>query len=291
MNSERIESSIDVDRMKNAVVTSVGGCYGLCDGLVRDTLGKLNMIDFDHVDSSNPARQDFNSADLGQHKVKAAASGYLRINPELEIQCYTRDYCSFSPDEMDELFGDTDLFIFATDSFIAQAKGNVDVMRMNKPAIWIGLYREGRAGEIIYHVPGVTEACYRCICVDRYNAFYSKPANVHVGSSGATIHDLRFIDSIAGSLAVGILTRGAPNRFGQLIDKLGNRNLIQVRMDPDYRLGDKDIFGKYLGNNPANFSFNSIALTMERESDCPDCRSLHQKSQTLERGNYESEDH
>jgi len=42
-------------------------------------------------------------------------------------------------------------------------------------------------------------------------------------------------------------------------------------MDPDYRLAGKDIFAQYLGDHPANFSFTTIALPMERDEDCPDC--------------------
>jgi len=96
-----------------------------------------------------------------------------------------------------------------------------------------------------------------------------------VSSNGGTILDLHLVDAIAGQIAVGILTRGADNRYGKLIDKLGNRNLLQVKIDPDWRLGDKDIFRRYLGDHPANFSFTTIALPMERDKNCPDCAHLY----------------
>ena len=186
-----------------------------------------------------------------------------------------RDYCEISQQEHDTLFGHTDLFIFGTDYFPAQARGNFEATRINKPAIWIGLYQGGRAGEIIYHVPGVTEACYRCICSSRYRAFYSNPTSVTVSSDGGTIFDLHFVDAIAGPLAAGIITLGADNRIGRLIEKLGNRNLLQMKLDPDYTLGSKDIFRNYLGNHPANFSFTTITLPMERDPNCPDCSAQH----------------
>ena len=59
--------------------------------------------------------------------------------------------------------------------------------------------------------------------------------------------------------------------MGQLIAKLGDRNLLQIKIDPDYRLGNQDIFGRYLGNHPANFSFTTISLPMEHDDNCPDC--------------------
>jgi len=72
--------------------------------------------------------------------------------------------------------------------------------------------------------------------------------------------------------------------FGSGSTGLGNRNLLQVKNDPNYKLNGKDIFRQYLGDHPANFSFTTIALPMEREIDCPDCAHLHpevdsQKSQ------------
>src|SRR5207237_1945613 len=132
--------------------------------------------------------------------------------------------------------------------------------------------RAGRAGEIVHYVPGITPACYRCVCSARYKAFetqgLSRDNGMHIPSTGGTILDLHLTDAIAGQIAVGILTAGADNRMGRLIRQLGNRNLLQVKIDPEYRLVGKDIFGQYLGNHPANFSFTTLALPMEPELDC-----------------------
>ena len=276
MNFDRILPTIDVDVMQQSHVTIVGGATQLARDLVHSGIGAVTVVDFDRVDGSNPARQDFYSTDLGRYKVEATAADLRRINPELEIECQARDYCAFSQEEHDALFGHTNLLVYGTDFFPAQARGNVEANRLGKPAIWIGLYRGGRAGEIVYYVPGVTEACYRCICGSRYQAFAAGGANI--SSAGGTILDLHLVDAIAGEIAVGILTRGAENRMGRLIEKLGNRNLLQVKIDPDYRLGDKDIFSQYLGDHPANFSFTTIALPMEREANCPDCACRHETS-------------
>jgi hypothetical protein len=275
MNFDRISSTIDVNIMQQSHVTMIGGAYGLCKDLVRCGLGSLTIVDFDSIAATNPARQDFYTSDLGKYKVEAVAAELKKINPSVEIEYHIRDYCEISQQEHDTLFGHTDLFIFGTDYFPAQARGNFEATRINKPAIWIGLYQGGRAGEIIYHVPGVTEACYRCICSSRYRAFYSNPTSVTVSSDGGTIFDLHFVDAIAGPLAAGIITLGADNRIGRLIEKLGNRNLLQMKLDPDYTLGSKDIFRNYLGNHPANFSFTTITLPMERDPNCPDCSAQH----------------
>lgn len=275
MDFSRINSSINTDMMQDSKVTIVGAPVGLTYDLARCGLGAVALVDFDRISASNPARQDFNSTDIARHKVDAIAEYLKKINPEIEVDGYILDFCSISPEEIERLFGDTDLFIFATDFFPAQARGNIIALQLNKPAIWIGLYRGGLAGEIIYYFPGVTPACYRCICSSRYNAFNRGGASV--SSDGGTIFDLHLVDSIAGHISLGILNRGADNRYSSLIDQLGNRNLLQVKNDPSYTLNGKDIFKQYLGDGSENFAFTTITLQMDRELDCPDCAHLHQQ--------------
>lgn len=289
MNFDRIRPTIDVDRMQKSHVTIVGGAYGLAKDLVHSGLGALTYIDFDRIDATNPARQDFNATDVGQYKAEALAASLRLINPEVKVDCLLRDFCEFTEEEIDLHFGQTDLLIMATDAFPAQARGNLEALRLGKPAIWIGLYREGRAGEIVHYVPAVTPACYRCVCIERYKAFAAQavgePNRTQVSSVGGTIFDLHLIDAIAGQIAVGILTAGADNRMGRLIRQLGDRNFLQIKNDPTYKLGDKDIFAKHLGSSAANFSFTTIALKMEPESACVDCaahRAKKDKSECVE---------
>ena len=269
MNFNRIRPTIDVERMQQSHVTMVGGAFGLMNDLVRCGLGSLSICDFDHVSASNPARQDFDSRAIGLQKVTVAAEMFRRTNQDSLVETFARDFCSFTPEEIDEHFGHTDLFIFAADFFPAQARGNLEAVRLGKPALFIGLYRGGRAGEVILFLPG--SACLRCSAPERYAAFGSGGANVT--SAGGTVFDMRLTDAVAGHLALGALTRGADNRAGRIIDQLGDRRLLQIKIDPQYRLGDRDIFGEYLGDHPANFSFTTIALARHRSNDCPDCRS------------------
>ncbi|MBI9017053.1 MAG: ThiF family adenylyltransferase [Phycisphaerae bacterium] len=271
MNYDRIKDTVNVNLMQQSHVTIVGGAFQLACDLARCGMGSITLVDFDTVDKTNPARQDFDNQDINRLKIQATADTIRRINPQTEVTCLARDFCSITPSEFDELFGHTDLFIMATDFFPAQARGNTEAIRLNKPALYIGMYAGARAGEIIYHVPdSSTAACYRCICSSRYKAFQNGIAATP--SSGGTIFDLHLIDAIAGQIALGILTRGSENRMGRLIEQLGDRNLIQVKIDPEYRMGQKDIFAKYLGDSSANFSFTSIALQGGYEKDCPDCQ-------------------
>lgn len=283
MDFDRIRSSLDVERMQRSRVSIIGGAVGLAADLVHCGLGAVHLIDFDRIDESNIARQDFDSFDIGRYKVEAVTARLKRLNPEVKVDYQLRDFCELSAEEVDQNLGQSDLLIFATDSFSAQARGNVEAIRLSRASIWIGLYRGARAGEVIFTAPGVTRACFRCIASSRYAAFEQhaeeSTSPVKIPSSGGTIMDLRLTDAISGQIALGLLTRGADNRFGRLIDQLGQRNLLQLKIDPTYTLGDPDLFAKHLGTDPANFSFNTIAMTMEPEADCPDCAHLRSASQ------------
>ena len=273
MNFDRILPTIDVDAMQQSKVIIVGGAYGLARDLVRCGLGSITLIDYDRVDASNPPRQDFYSTDLGLYKMEATRADLKRINPDVEVSVHLRDFCSISAEEFESQYGDADLIVMATDFFPASARANQESLRLDIPVVYISLYGRGRAGEIIWYIPGHSEACYRCIASPRYKTFMAGGV-VNVPSVGGTILDLRLVDAIAGHVAVGILTRGADNRMGRLIDQLGQRNLLQVKIDPEYRLGDRDIFAERLGDSPANFSFTTIALQVDAEPDCPDCAHL-----------------
>jgi molybdopterin/thiamine biosynthesis adenylyltransferase len=273
MNLERIQPTIDTERLGCSEVVIVGGAYGLAKDLVRCGLKRLTLMDFDRVDLSNPARQDLDSADIGRLKIEATRDAIHRINSEAEVNCLARDFCDLSREEVDSVLRKSSLLICATDHFAAQARGNQEALRLGIGTIWIGMYKEGRAGEIVYWVPKRTPACYRCICSSRYAAFTAQARDgnnaTRISSAGGTIPDLHLVDAIAAQIAIGILTDGANNRMGRLIRQLDNRNLLQVKLDPLYRIGDKDIFGEQLG--PAHFAFNTIALQMSADPDCPDC--------------------
>lgn len=276
MNFQRIQDSIDIPAMQRSHVGIVGGAAGLALDLVRCGVGKISHYDFDQVDETNPARQDFDSTAIGKPKTQALAEMARRINPDVKFRACPFNFCALPP--LHGGFGDDDcdLWIFATDRFYAQARGNLQAIRLNTPAMWLGLYRDGGGGEIIYTLPGQGKACYRCIASSRYAAFYEQAridnSGLAIPSSGAIIADLHFVDAIATQIAIGILTAGADNRFGRLIAQLGGRNIIQCKLNPEFRLGEPDIFESHLGRDPAQFAFSTIALAIEPDPDCPDCQ-------------------
>ena len=280
MDLSRISGVIDTNKTQAAEVTLIGegGSVDLTVALARCGVGRFNLVDFDRVTAANIARQGHYADDIGRLKVEAAAAAIRRVNSEAQIICLPENFVEMTDEAVDADFGQTDLFIFATDRFAAQARGNEIALRLNQPAIWIGLYAGGLAGEIVWWAPHIN-ACFRCLCSKRYVA-HAKAAeagqSLDPPSGGCTIFDVSLLDSIAGMLAIGLLTQGSDNRFGRLIEGLGDRNFLQVQLDPAWSLNGRNVIREHLGITPdcrAFFSWNTIARADpdHGEPPCPDC--------------------
>lgn len=271
----RILPAVAVGKMQSSHVTVIGcgGSAHAVKNLFRCGLGSATLVDPDRVERSNLARQDFEIGDLGLAKVAALRLHVHRISPEARVTALQADFCALSDAEIDRHFGGTDLLIVATDHFPAQARGNAVALRLGKPALWVGLYGGAGAGEIVFWHPGLP--CYRCLCGKRYEAQSAR--RLDPASDGADVFSIGLLDSIAGMLAIGLLTAGADNRFGRLIGQLGDRNFIQVKLDPTYRLNGQDLFAEQLGiplGNDRSFAWNSIVRRDPQRGlpPCPDCR-------------------
>ena len=283
MNLTRISSVIDVAKTAAATVTIVGagGSADLIIALARCGVGGFNLIDFDTVTETNIARQGHHIDEIGQLKVDSVAATIRRVNPDARITCLPTDFMAMTDEEINARLGRTDLFIFGTDKFLAQARGNEVALRLNKPAIWIGLYAGGLAGEIVWWAPHIA-ACYRCLLSKRYEAHTRAAAagrSIDPASDGATIFSISLLDSIAGMLAMGLLTRGSDNPFGRLIERLGERNFLQVQLDPAWNLNGRNPIREHLGvaaDCSAFFSWNSIVRADPQggQPPCPDCEKF-----------------
>jgi hypothetical protein len=287
LDTSRIESVIDVPRLagKKVAIVGLGGAAKLACDLARCGVEQILLIDFDTVEPSNVARQDHAADHIGWPKVEAAAAEIGRVNPDAQIVKLRRDFCGLTPSEIRQHFAGVDALVMATDSFPAQARGNELALRLGIPAVWIALYEGGQAGEIVWWHPGL-DSCFRCLCTGRYRA-YENGIAAPVTSRGACIFDIRLPDSIAGMIVIGLLTRGAPNRFGRLIGQLGNRQFLQIKIDPLYGWNGRDIFREQLGiadGCDPYFSFVTIARSDPDHGrlPCPDCERFrgHRFQQT-----------
>jgi hypothetical protein len=127
-----------------------------------------------------------------------------------------------------------------TDSFAAQARVNRLGLHLGVPMIAAQVYREGRGAEVTFSVPGLTPACGRCVTGSRYRAFAAGFRN-DVGSAGSPLWATTRLNALKEQITLAIIhgtTPGASGhpgreRYRRLLERIGDRNLVQVRLDPD----------------------------------------------------------
>lgn len=125
--------------------------------------------------------------------------------------------------------------------------------------------------------PDVTPACGRCILSSRYRAYLEEGFQNNVTSDGTPIFATTRLNALKGFIALAILHHGTDHpRWGGLLERIGNRNLLQIRMDPD--LGLKAFEKAFGGGDTARIFFDeTVWLPQSPENPqngyaaCPDC--------------------
>ncbi len=275
MELQRIQNVVDVLKLQQAriAVVGLGGAMAITEGLVRSGVGAVTAIDPDTVEASNIARQGH--VEVGVKKVRAAENALRKINPNLDYCGIALRHDQISEMQWRELLDGTDLLILATDSFEAQTFGNRLALTMGIPALWIGLYAGACAGEIVWWTPNHKD-CFRCLLERRYLS--QEQEQVDPGSDDALIQDLQIVDGIAGKIALGLLTQGSDNYFGGLINELGDRQFLQVKLRHNWLLNGGDPVAKALEipeGNESYFCWSTAArVNGPRLFPCPDCEEL-----------------
>ncbi|VAW57808.1 Molybdopterin-synthase adenylyltransferase [hydrothermal vent metagenome] len=123
-------------------------------------VGKLTLIDFDHVDLSNLQRQIIHTThSLKQAKVNSAATAINNLNPQVETVCINR---KLEQNELEQQLNDADLMIDATDNFAARFMINRACHNTLTPLVSGAAIRmEGQVSVFDFKNPN--SPCYRCL--------------------------------------------------------------------------------------------------------------------------------
>jgi len=278
----REEGAVDVALVNKSKIVTVGtgGSYEVSGMLARCGVGEMVGIDPDTVDATNLCRQGYLPRQVGMLKVEALGEYIKEINPNVKYTGYPVKLQDLTPEQEQEIFGSASLVIFTTDSFDAQAYGNKIALRYNIPAIWGGFYEKSMASEIVFYIPGVTPACFRCAVSTRYKfqEEYKAKNNgkeLSVSSSCNTIFHSALLDAQIGMLAMAILHNKVEGKtfsgwFGDKFD----RNLIQMKVNPNYE--SKGFNRIFSGAGDAAYLFESYWQFIPPEIPpkyelCPDC--------------------
>lgn len=278
----READAVDIDILKKSkiVIVGTGGMYEGASMFARCGIAEVIAIDPDIVDNTNLCRQGYLPRQVGMKKVDALGEHLREINPNIKFKGYPVKLQDLTPEQEAEIFSSATVAIFTTDSFEAQAYGNKIALRYNIPAIWGGFYEKSLASEIVFYIPGVTPACFRCAVSPRYKFQEEYKANnngkeLSISSACNTIFHSALLDAQIGMLTMAIIHNKTEGKtfsgwFGDYFD----RNLIQMKVIPLYhsKLFDR-VFAE---SGDAAFLFESVWQHIEPERPpkyalCPDC--------------------
>lgn len=290
---ERVLNAYDLNYLADCRVVcfGTGGGADYVENTIRAGVGQFILIDKDIISKSNIATQQTYLKDVGRPKVECIAERLLQINPQALVVALPR----WLDDEFDDialaelLAGEIEgrkpkrtLLCGLTDNFYAQARINRLALQFGVPSLCAQMYKEGRGAEITFTYPGVTPACHRCILSSRYRAFLEQNYQNEVTSHGTPIFATTRLNAITGFITLALLHHRTDHpRWGNLLRRIGNRNLVQLRLDPDFTdtLGF-DIFDRTIdGANTNRLFFDETiwlgqsAESLENGYDyfCPDC--------------------
>lgn len=257
----RVSSAYDAHRLSRArlFVVGAGGAADFVEDMARTGLAEFVLIDGDVVSESNLATQQTYRKDIERPKVECLKERILDINPNatVETRCVMLD-------ELDDeacrvllveslrqevivkghrdgpfdltsrpLKPKTALICGLTDSFEAQARVNRLALQFGLPSLCAQVYFEGLGGEITFTHPNVTPACHRCVLGSRYRAYREHGFQNDVTSDGTPIFSTSRLNALKGQIALALLHEGTGHeRWDRMLRRIGNRNLIQIRMAP-----------------------------------------------------------
>jgi len=157
-----------------------------------------------------------------------------------------------------------------TDSFPAQARASRLALHLRIPYLSAQVYAEGLGAEIVFlHPDGPNSACPRCILETRYRAHLQEGFVNHVGSRGSPIGTTTHLNGLKFTIGMALLHYGRPHtRWGALLDTIGPRNLIQIRMHPSFAA---PVF-EHLSLNHQVMRFGEpLFFNVKPIPNCPDC--------------------
>lgn len=290
---KRVQGAYDLPRMaaSRLVIVGTGGAAGFVEDMARAGVGEFILIDPDVVSETNLATQQVYRRDIGRSKVECIAERISDISPRSRVVALAcsldelcdeeLEYAATAPFD-DELPSPAVTILCGfTDNFFAQARVNRLAIQLGIPSLSAQVYLEGRGAEVAFTYPGVTRACQRCILSRRYKAFLEEGYRNDVTSDGTPIFATTRLNAIKGFVALAMLHHGTTHpRWGGLLARIGDRNFIQIRMDPDLAstVGLKT-FDRALGGADQNRILFDEAVWLPQEPEnpttgyppCPDC--------------------
>ena len=148
-------------KLKNssALVIGTGGLGSpVALYLAAAGVGRIGLVDYDVVDSSNLQRQVIHgTSTIGKLKVESARNKLLDLNPDIQIDIYNEPFTS---ENAIRIAKDYDVLIDGTDNFPTRYLTNDVCVFLGKPNIYGSIFRFDGQLSVFYAKEG---PCYRCL--------------------------------------------------------------------------------------------------------------------------------
>ena len=148
-------------KLKNSSVLIVGtGGLGspVSLYLAAAGIGRIGLVDYDVVDSSNLQRQVIHgTSTVGKLKVDSAKAKLLDLNPGIQVDVYNEPYTS---ENALRIAKDYDIILDGTDNFPTRYLTNDVAVLLGKPNVYASIYRFDGQVSVFYAREG---PCYRCL--------------------------------------------------------------------------------------------------------------------------------
>ncbi|MCC9600514.1 molybdopterin-synthase adenylyltransferase MoeB [Stieleria sp. JC731] len=146
-------------KASSVLVIGTGGLGSpVCLYLAAAGVGRIGVVDFDHVDESNLQRQVIHhTSDIGRPKVDSAKERIAAINPFVDVQTFNERISSQNGFALVEGY---DLVIDGTDNFATRYLVNDLCVLAGKPNCYGSIFRFEGQSSVLCHSDG---PCYRCL--------------------------------------------------------------------------------------------------------------------------------
>lgn len=266
---------------RSVMIVGLGsvGSY-IAEQLARSGVGRLVLIDPDHVAPENLSRTVYDATDIGRSKVAALSRRLLSINPSVKLvgrELHVRD---MDTEDFNSLVSGADLVMGLTDDQDAQRAVNRFAYGRGIPAIFAGIYERADGGEVIVSLPGVTP-CYQCATSTRHVLHQQLEVRHEGGNEPATDYstgrlmgaaglgaDIQHIASCAVKLALAqLVSSGAPSltEFLQPVVQRGRSYIILSTV------GDYWFFPEVFEAVLSQQAYQSLWIAPQRTPECPVC--------------------
>ncbi|MEW5867686.1 MAG: molybdopterin-synthase adenylyltransferase MoeB [Chloroflexota bacterium] len=156
------EVGLDGQRKLKAAAVLVIGTGGLGSPvalyLAAAGIGRIGLVDYDVVDTSNLQRQVIHgTSKLGELKVESARQRMLNLNPDIQVDTYNEPFTSVNAMQ---IAAEYDLIIDGTDNFPTRYLTNDLCVLTGKPNVYGSIYRFDGQVSVFDARRG---PCYRCL--------------------------------------------------------------------------------------------------------------------------------